>query len=83
MPALTPTNSLFEKTDILKFNEVYNSQNCKLMLNTLRRLEIDHICFTRVSIIHTHKKRHSKNNNFVAKDLEQSLDSFMYLGPKW
>ena len=54
LPALTPTNSLFFKTGVLKLNEVFNLQVCKLMLNTLRGFEVDHSCFTpEVWFIHT------------------------------
>ena len=84
VPALTPTNSLFLKTGILKFNEVFNLQVCKLMLNTLRGFEVDHSCFTPVSMVHTHYTRHSKNNNFVIERprTQLGLNSFKYLGPK-
>ena len=63
VPALTSTNSLFVKTGILKLNEIFNLQVCKLMLNTLRGFEVDHSCFTPVSMVHSHNTRHSKNNN--------------------
>ena len=79
MPALTPTNSLFLKTGILKFNEVFNLQVCKLMLNTLREFEVDHSCFTPVSMVYTHN---TKNNNFVIEKPRTGLglNSFKYYG---
>ena len=79
-----PTNSLSVKTGILKFNEVFNLQVCKLMLNTLRGFEVDHSCFTPVSMVHAHNTRHSKNNNFVVERPRTGLDlnSFRYLDPK-
>ena len=84
VPALTPTNSLFVKTGILKCNEVFKLQVCKLMLNTLRGFEVDHSCFTPVSMVHAHNTRHSKNNNFVVERPRTGLglNSFRYLGSK-
>ena len=84
VPALTSTNSLFVKTGILKLNEIFNLQVCKLMLNTLRGFEVDHSCFTPISIVHSHNTRHSKNNNFVVERprTRLGLNSFRYLGPK-
>ena len=67
MPALIPTNLLFLKTGIPKFNEVFNLQVCKLLQNTLRGFEVDHSCFTQVNMVHTHNSRHSKNNDFVVE----------------
>ena len=49
VPAMTSTNSLFVKTGILKLNEIFNFQVCKLMLNTLIGFEVDHSCFTPVN----------------------------------
>ena len=49
------------------------------MLNTLRGFEVDHICFTPVSMIHAHNTRHLKNNNLVV-ETGLGLNSFGYLG---
>ena len=54
------------------------------MLNTLRGFEVDHSCFTPVSMVHSHNIRHWKNNNFVVEKprTDLGLNSFRYLGPK-
>ena len=54
------------------------------MLNTLRGFEVDHSCFTPVSMVHTRSTKHSINNHFAVERcrLELGLNSFRYLGPK-
>ena len=47
--------------------------NLRLYMVNLRGFEVDLSCFTPVSIVHAHNTRHSKNNNFELKDLEQGL----------
>ena len=83
VPALTLTNSLFVKTGILKFNEVFNLQVCQLILNTLKGLEVGHSYFTIVSMSHSHNTRQSKNNNFLVERPRAGLGliSFRYLSP--
>ena len=58
VPALTLTNPLFVKTGILKFNDVFNLQICKLMLNTLREFEVNQSFITPVDIVHTRNTRY-------------------------
>ena len=77
--ALTPTNFWYVKTGILKLNEVFNLQVPKLMLNTFRGFEIEHSGFTPVSMVHTHKNRHSKKKNYTWMGL--GLNSFRHSGP--
>ena len=54
------------------------------MLNILRGFEVDHSCFTTLSMVNSHNTRHSKNNNFVVERprTDLGLNSFRYLGPK-
>ena len=60
-----PKKSLFVKTCILKFNEVFIFQVCKLMLNFFRGFEAIQSCLTPVIMVHAHITIHLKDNNFV------------------
>ena len=57
LPALTTTNPLFEKKCVLKLNDVYKLQVCKLMLNTLIGFDVEHNGFTLASFVHSHNTR--------------------------
>ena len=46
MPALTPTNPLFVKTGLLKLNDVFKLQVCKLMQNSMTEFDVEHKSFT-------------------------------------
>ena len=60
MPALTTTNILFKKTSVLKLNDVYKLQICKLMHNTITGFDVDHNRFTLASSVHSHNTRFSE-----------------------
>ena len=45
VPALTLTNPLFVKTGLLKLNDVFKLQVCKLMQNSMTGFVVDHISF--------------------------------------
>ena len=55
---------------------------CEIMLNTLRGFEVDHSCFTPVSIVYTHNTRQSEINNFVVwrPRTRICVNFFKYLG---
>ena len=43
--ALTPTNPLFVKTGLLKLNDVFKLQVCKLMQISMTRFDVEHKSF--------------------------------------
>ena len=51
---LTTTNPLFRKTGVLKLNDVYKLQICKLMPNTITGFDVEHNRFTLASSVHSH-----------------------------
>ena len=46
VPALTPTKQLFVKTGLLKLNDVFKLQVCKLMQNSMTEFDVEHKSFT-------------------------------------
>ena len=85
VPALTTTNPLFLKTGVLKLNDVYKLQICKLMRNTITGFDVDHNRFTLASSAHSHNTRFSKKMNFITERprTRLGLNCFKYLGPKF
>ena len=85
VPALTTTNPLFIKTGVLKLNDVYRLQICKLMRNTITGFDVDHNRFTLASSAHSHNTRFSKKKNFITERprTRLGLNCFKYLGPKF
>ena len=61
---MTPTNPLFLKTGLLKLNEMFDSQVCKLMQCTMTLFNVDHSSCTPVYLVHLHGKKISKGFNF-------------------
>ena len=60
-PALTLTNPL--KTGLLKLNDVFNLQVCKLMQNSMTGFDVEHKSFTLASSLHSPNTRFSKFHN--------------------
>ena len=58
---------------MLKLNDVYKLQICKLMRNTMTGFDVDHNTFTLASSAHSHNTRFSKKKILLLKDLEQDL----------
>ena len=85
VPALTPTNPLFEKTGLLKLNDVFKLQVCKLMQNSMTGFDVEHKSFTLVSSLHSHNTRFSKKLNLITERprTRLGLNSFKYLNPKF
>ena len=67
MPALTTTNLPFKKTGVLKLNDVYKLQICKLMRNTITGFDVDHNRFILAML------KISKTNILLLKDLERDM----------
>ena len=51
MPAFTTTKPLFKKTGILKLNDVYKLQICKLMRNTITGFDVNHNRFSLLALL--------------------------------
>ena len=84
LPALTTTNPLFKKTGVLKLNDVYKLQICKLMHNTITGFDVEQNRFTLASSVHSHNIRFSRKINFINKRPRRlGLNCFRYLGPKF
>ena len=60
VPALISTNPLFVKTGLLKLNDVFKLQVCKLMQNSMTGFDVEHKSFTLASSLHSHNTRFSK-----------------------
>ena len=54
VPALTTTNPLFVKTGLLKLNDVFKLQVCKLMQNSMTGFDVEHKSFTLASSVCSH-----------------------------
>ena len=65
VPDLTPTNQLFVKTGLLKLNDVFKLQVCKLMQNSMTGFYVEHKSFTLASSLHSHNIKFSKKFNFI------------------
>ena len=85
VPALTPSNPLFVKTGLLKLNDVFKLQVCKLMQNSMTGFDVEHKSFTLTSSLHSHNTRFSKKLNFITERprTRLGLNSFRYLGPRF
>ena len=70
---------------MLKLNDVYKLQICKLMCNTITGFDVDHNRFTFASSAHSHNTRFSKKKNFITErpTTRLCLNCFKYLGPKF
>ena len=67
VPALITTNPLFKKTGVLKLNNVYKLQICKLMCYTITGFDVDHNRFTLASSVYSHNTEFS--NDYLLGDL--------------
>ena len=85
LPALTTTKPLFKKTGVLKLNDVYKLQICKLMCNTITGFDVEHNRFTLASSVHSHNTIFSKKINFITGRTRTrlGLNCFGYLGHKF
>ena len=83
VPALTPTKPLFVKIGLLKLNDVFKLQVCKLIQNNMTGFDVEHKSFTLTSSLHSHNTRFSKKINFITKRPRLGLNSFRFLGQKF
>ena len=80
MPFLTTTNPLFRKTSLLKLNDRYKLQICKLMCNTLTGFDVEHNIFTLASSDLSHIQEFQKANFLTERPRTRlGLNCYKYL----
>ena len=84
VPALAQTNPLFVKAGLLKLNEVFKLQICKLMQNSMTGFNVEHKSFTLAGSLHSYNTRFSKKIKFHNWKTNKTWPTFFrYLGPRF
>ena len=69
---------------MLKLNDVYKLQICKLTRNTITGFDVDHNRLTFASSAHSHNTRFKKKYFITERPRTRlGLNCFKYLGPKF
>ena len=79
------TSSLFRRLNILKFDDVYRTQLCKMMYKVRHDLLPQTVSdlFTVNSSIHTYNTRHRNDPHVQHRQSNQLARSFLHRGPKY
>ena len=82
-PPLTHTHNLFKSQKILKFNDIFKFQLCKIIFKTINNMSFKRNPFTNLKNHHKYNTRTSQNHNFAQPQRRTTLGqrSFNYQAP--
>ena len=82
-PRLTHTHHLFKSQKILKLNDIFKFQICKIIFKTINNMSFKRNPFTNIKNRHKYNTRTAKNHNFAQPQRRTTIGqrSFNYKAP--